>query len=186
VFLHTPMPFLSKDTLSKDIQGKILSELTDVALGHMLFASKSTHLEATRVLFERMQAARVVFNNIHAELAKKYTVNCWFVKPDETLVDFSQVSTEHNFTFHGKLRVELKKPGVIEAISDTRKVDAWQLGPARRLHYTPNTGKEHVVLCPRTKEKRIRVDIDLNFHLRPYPADPAAMVCSAFDDGMWL
>ena len=187
MFLHTRMPFFSKDTmvLSKDIQGKILSELTNAALGRMLFASKSTHSEATLVLLERMKAARVFFNDIHARLAEKYTVNCRFVKPGETLVELSQVNTEHHLTFHGKLCVELKKPGIIEVISDVHTTDAWNMGPARRLHYIPTTSKEQVVLCPRTKEKRIRVDTDLEFKVRPYPADPAAMVCNAFDDGMW-
>ena len=180
------MPFFSKDTmvLSKDIQGKILSELTNAALGRMLFASKSTHSEATLVLLERMKAARVVFNDIHARLAEKYTVNCRFVKPDETLVELNEVNKQVHLAFHGKLRVELKKPGVIEVISDSRSIDTWSV-TARRLHYTPNTLKEHVVLCPRTKEKRIRVDADLEFKVRPYPADPAAMVCKAFRDGMW-
>ena len=186
MFLHTRMPFFSKDTmvLSKDIQGKILSELTDAALGRMLFVSKCTHSQATRVLLERMQAARVVFNAMHARLAAKYTVNCWFVKPDETLVEFSHANTQ--FTLRGNLRMELKPPGIIEAISDVHTVDAWHMGPARRLRYMRTDDTEHMVLLPRTKKRWYSLNTDLAFNLRPYPDDPAAVVCNAFDDGMWF
>jgi hypothetical protein len=174
--------------LPKDTQGKILSELTDADLGRMLLVSKSTHSEATRVLLERMQVVRITFNDIHARLAEKYTVNCWFVKPDETLVEFSHVNGEENFTFHGKLRVELKTPGRIEVISQGRSDDTWLLRIPRPGYYNLDdiTNVEHMVLLPRTKKRWLRSNNDPAFHLHPYPDDPATVVCNAFDAGMRL
>jgi hypothetical protein len=174
--------------LPKDTQGKILSELTDADLGRMLLVSKSTHSEATRVLLERMQAVRTTFHDIHARLAETYMVNCWFVKPDETLVEFSHVNAEENFIFHGKLRVELKTPGRIEVISQGRSDDTWPLRITRPGYYNLDaiTNMEHMVLLPRTKKRWLRSNNDPAFHLRPYPDDPAIVVCNAFDAGMRL
>jgi hypothetical protein len=174
--------------LSKDTQGKILGELTDADLGLMLFVSKSTHSEATRVLLERMQAVRVTFDDIHARLAEKYAVNCRFVKPDETLVEFSHNNAEEHFIFHGKLRVELKTPGRIEVVSEGRADDTWPLRVRRRLYFSlaEITETVHMVLLPRTKKRWLRSNNDPAFHLRPYPDDPATVVCNAFDAGMRL
>jgi hypothetical protein len=170
--------------LSKDTQGKILSELPNSNLGHMLLVSKSTHSEATRVLLERMQAVQVTFDSIHARLAEKYTTKCWVVKPDETRVEFSLVNKEEKFIVHHKLRVELKKPGRIEVFS--------QMYEDLRGHssicytYKEYNFTVHMVLLPCTKKRWLRSNNDLAFHLRPYPDDPAAVVCNAFVRGMWL
>jgi hypothetical protein len=170
--------------LSKDIQGKILSELTDADLGLMLFVSKSTHSEATRVLLERMQAVQVTFVYIHARLAEKYTAKCWLVKPDETRVEFSFVNKEEKFIIHHKLRVELKTPGRIEVISQEYS----DLRGSSSLCYTFKEYNDtvHMVLLPRTKKRWLRSNNDPAFHLRPYPDDPVTVVCNAFDAGMWL
>ena len=140
------------------------------------------------MLLERMQAVQVTFDDIHARLAEKYTAKCWFEKTDETRVEFSFVNKEEKFIIHRKLRVELKTPGRIEVVSEGRADDTWPLRVRRRLYFSlaEITETVHMVLLPRTKKRWLRSNNDPAFHLRPYPDDPATVVCNAFDAGMRL
>jgi hypothetical protein len=160
---------------SRDFSGMILDLLPNRTLGRMQLVSKSTHEEATRVL---LQAARATFNGIHAGLAQKYTVKCCSVTPDETLVEFVQVYAESKIVAYCKLRVELKKQGRIEVIWDFRAVD-------NSYHGLVTTGTEHMVLFPRNKKRWNCKIFHKEFHVRPYPEDPAALLCNPFENGLW-
>ena len=173
-------------SLAPEHRCAIFSLLTDNDLWKVLLVSKSTHLDAVFVLSKRMQPARTILDELHAKLAQTYKENCWFVKPDETIVEFVTFNAEEDFTCDLKMRIEVKKPGRIEV---TRTVRIDLTGPYALVSMLPRdqpSSKEHSVLLPNSKKRWIHLNFDDAFYMRPYPDDPVAWICNALDSGVWF
>jgi hypothetical protein len=162
------------DSLPDDHRRSLLSLLPRKDLWHMLLVSKSLSLDAAIVLSGRAKSALTLFNGIHERLAQKYSEHCWFVKPNEFRVETRSgglIMTDF------EMRVMLNNTDTIDVA--TKRITTGYL-------VSTLTAFEHMSLTPHAKVRWNAVRGRDRAITLPYPDDPAAVTCNAFDDGLGL